>query len=393
MSDYIQDMKDATELFNKWTNAAPEHALLEKDYKLIDTALQKAYDLRNGLFENMLKILERSSDELESDWKRSCEEGLTLLRGLDAAIASSASGGLRGIGLGSFFEGELGIWEKNKAAGVAIMAEAITQIGKNDDDLIKKLEEDLKKAREDGRVSDEAIRVSLGQTKAQIRELTIQAVEKGATKLISEIPAIGEKISGFAGKAIEAIVGSSEKTRSEGKNKAGYKDVLLKNRKMIEDVKAKVDDVAIGQVLKDGVSMAYALKDGATGDYKAADWRRFGEECAKRLNARCEPAIGKAQYLYKTVYPAYIEGLTGAFASLASTPANLTALRDELDDETLKVFEALRKDDEVTLALHDNPTKDTARKVLQKIRDDVAEAIKKLKDSIKDAEELLRTGG
>ena len=393
MSDFIQDMKDATEFFNQWTNAAPEHALLEKDYKLIDTALQKAYDLRNGLFENMLKILERSSDELESDWKRSCEEGLTLLRGLDAAIASSASGGLRGIGLGNFYEGELKIWEKNKEAAVAIMAEAITQIGKNDDDLIKKLEEDLKKAREDGRVADEKIRIELGKATAHVRELALQALEKGATKLVSEIPLIGEKIAGFADKAIEAIVGSSEKARSEGKNKAGYKDVLLKNRKMIEDVKTKIDDEAIGHVLKDGVSMAYSLKDGATGDYKAADWARFGEECAKRLSARSEPAIGKAQYLYKTVYPAYIEGLAGAFASLASTPANLTALRDELDDETLKVFEALRQDDEVILALHDGPAKDTARKVLQKIRDDVAEAIKKLKDSIKDAEELLRTGG
>ena len=392
MSDYIQDMRDATELFNKWMNA-PDHALLEKDFKAIDTALQKAYDLRSGLFENMLKILERSGDDLESDWQRSCDEGLTLLRGLDAAISSSVSGGLKSIGLGSFFDGELKIWQKNRDAAVAIMAEAITQIGQSDDDLIKKLEEDLKKAREGGGIADEAIRVSLGQTKAQMRELTLLAVEKGATKLISEIPKIGEKIAEPASKVIEVIIGSSEKTRTEGKNKAGYKDVLLNNRKMIEDVREKLNDEAIVHVLKDGVSMAYSLKDGASGDYKAADWARFGEECAKRLNARSEPAIVRAQYLYKNVYPAYIEGLTGAFASLASTPANLTALRDELDEETLKVFEALRVDGEVIMALHNNPAKETARQVLEKIRNDVAEAVKKLKDTIKDADERLRTGG
>jgi DNA-binding ferritin-like protein len=392
MSDYIQDMRDATELFNKWTTA-PDHPLFEKDFKAIDTALQKAYDLRSGLFENMLKILERSGDDLESDWQRSCDEGLTLLRGLDAAISSSVSGGLKSIGLGSFFEGESKIWQKNRDAAVAIMAEAITQIAKSDDDLIKKLEQDLKTAREGGQVADEKIRVSLGQTKMQIRELTILAIEKGATKLISEIPKIGEKIAEPASKVIEVIIGSSEKTRTEGKNKAGYKDLLLNNRKMIEDLREKLNDEAIVHVLKDGVSMAYSLKDGATGDYKAADWARFGEECAKRLNARSDPAIGRAQYLYKNVYPAYIEGLTGAFASLASTPANLTALRDELDEETLKVFEALRVDGEVIMALHDPIARQTARQVLQKIRDDVEAAIKKLKDTIKDADERVRTGG
>jgi DNA-binding ferritin-like protein len=392
MSDYIQDMRDATELFNKWTTA-PDHPLFEKDFKAIDTALQKAYDLRSGLFENMLKILERPGDNLESDWQRSCDEGLTLLRGLDAAISSSVSGGLKSIGLGSFFEGESKIWQKNRDAAVAIMAEAITQIAKSDDDLIKKLEQDLKTAREGGQVADEKIRVSLGQTKMQIRELTILAIEKGATKLISEIPKIGEKIAEPASKVIEVIIGSSEKTRTEGKNKAGYKDLLLNNRKMIEDLREKLNDEAIVHVLKDGVSMAYSLKDGATGDYKAADWARFGEECAKRLNARSDPAIGRAQYLYKNVYPAYIEGLTGAFASLASTPANLTALRDELDEETLKVFEALRVDGEVIMALHDPIARQTARQVLQKIRDDVEAAIKKLKDTIKDADERVRTGG
>jgi arsenate reductase-like glutaredoxin family protein len=64
-----------------------------------------------------------------------------------------------------------------------------------------------------------------------------------------------------------------------------------------------------------------------------------------------------------------------------------------LDEETLKVFEALRVDGEVIMALHDPIARQTARQVLQKIRDDVEAAIKKLKDTIKDADERVRTGG
>ncbi len=389
MSDFIQDMKDATEIFKKW---ADTNAILDDDFRTIDTLLQKHYDQRDELFEVMLKILEQSGDSLADDWQRVCDKGLDILDRLNSAIPSRAADGLRGIGLGSFYEGEKKIWQENRKAKIATLAEVISEIGKNDDDLIKALEEDLKKAREDGRAADELVRATFGETREAMRQLVTQAAEKGATKVVSEIPLIGEKVAPVANKAVETLLGGSEKTRDLAKKKRAYKDILINNRKKIDELQDKLNDKCIETALKEGVETAYSLRDGATGDFKAADWTQFGSECAKRLNVRSDPAIDRARYLYQTVRPAYIEGLTGAFATLASDQESLAKFRSQLDEDTQEVYEALRRDEDVVRALRDGSTKTSAYATLMKIKNDVTEAVKNLNDKIKENEELMNPG-
>ncbi len=390
MSDFVQDMKDASEAFKEW---ADDNAILDDDFRTIDAALQKHYDQRSTLFEIMLKILEQSDDSLADNWQRVCEQGLDLLDRLNSAIPSRAADGLKGIGLGSFAEGEKKIWQENRKATIATIAEVISEIGKNDADLTKQLEEDLKKAREEGRVADELVRATFGETRETMRQLAIQAAEKGATKIVSEIPLIGEKLASIASKVVEKLLGGSSKTNELTRKKRAYKDILISNRKKIDDLKEKLNDESIKNVRQKGFEFADSLRGiGSNGDYKAADWEAFGKECKEKLQDRSEPAIEKAQYLYQTVRPAYIEGLTGAFATLASDPATLAALKNELDEDTQKVYEALSQDREVTKALRDGPAKTAAWATLQKIQDDVTEAVKKLRDSIKDSEEELIAG-
>ncbi len=390
MSDFIQDTKDASEIFKKW---ADSNAILDDDFRTIDTAIQKHYDQRSELFEIMLKILEQSDDSLADNWQRVCDKGLDLLERLNSAIPSRAADGLKGIGLGSFADGEKKVWQENRKATIATIAEIISEIGRNDADLIKQLEEDLKRAREDGRAADELAKSTFGETNETMRQLAIQAAEKGATKVVSEIPLIGEKLTPIANKAVEIVLGGSAKTRELARKKRAYKDILIGNRKKIDDLKEKLNDDCIKNVRQKGFEFADSLRGvGSTGDYKAADWESFAKECKERLKNRSEPAIERAQYLYQTVRPAYIEGLTGAFATLASDPAALATFKNELDEDTQKVYEALEKDREVIMALRDGSTKTTAWATLKKIMDDVTEAVKKLKESIKDAEEMLIAG-
>ena len=87
MSDFIQDMKDATEQYNKWANNS---AILDADFRDIDTLIQKHYDNRETLFEIMLKILEQTDDSLADNWERVCDQAIELLDRLNDAIPSRA---------------------------------------------------------------------------------------------------------------------------------------------------------------------------------------------------------------------------------------------------------------------------------------------------------------
>jgi len=390
MSDFIQDMKDASERFNKWAN---ENPILDEDFRQIDSMLQKHYDQRSTLFEVMLKILEQNDDSLADNWQRVSEQALDMLEKLEESIPERAGEGLKSVGLGDFAEGEKKVWQENRKATVATMAEAISEIAKNDDDLTKQLQDDLKRASDDGRAIDELVRATFGDNKETMRQLAMQAVEKGSTKVVAEIPLIGDKIAPYASKAVESVMGGSGKTRDLAKKKRAYKDILINNRKKIDDLKEKINDDNIKKVAQTGSDFADSLKGiGSTGDYKAADWESFAKECKDRLKARSEPAIAKAQTLYQTVRPAYIQGLTTAYATLASDPATLAAFKQGLDDDTQSIYEGLRLDHDVIGALRDSPTRTTAWATLQKIQDDVTNAIKTLKDAIKDAEEMMVAG-
>src|SRR5579864_4951742 len=107
MSDFMQDTKDASESFSKWVD---NHAILDEDFRTIDTLIQKHSDQRGTCFETMLKLLEQRDEDLADKWQRLCDWGLDLLDHLNSAIPSRAGDGLKGIGLGNFAEGEKKIW-------------------------------------------------------------------------------------------------------------------------------------------------------------------------------------------------------------------------------------------------------------------------------------------
>ena len=69
---------------------------------------------------------------------------------LNSAIASKIPDGFRGLGMDDFYEGEKAAWRDCKSGRIGLIAETFHDIGKDDVDIYKQLEEDLKKARENG---------------------------------------------------------------------------------------------------------------------------------------------------------------------------------------------------------------------------------------------------
>jgi hypothetical protein len=389
MSDYIQDMSDATELFKKW---ADTHAIMDDDYQVIDDLLRKHYDNRNDLFEIMVKILEQTNDELRDNWEQVCERALDQLDHLNGAIPSRAAEGLSGIGLRNFFEGEKKIWQENKKGTIATIAEVISEIGENDEALAKQLEEDLNKAREDGKVIGEASREYIGNVKDQAKELIIQAMEKAANKVVSEIPLVGEKLAPLGSKLVDAAANGDSGMRELRKRLQTLKEVVINNRKKIDDLKDKISDDNIRNTCRVGLDFADSLRGiGSNGDYRASDWERFANQCKERLKNRSDPAIEKAQHLFREVRPALVEGLTGAFATVLGNPDMLKQLNVEFDSMTKQVFEALNKDREVLQALKDSSVKQKGWETLLEIQNKVLESLKQLGATLKSAEEDANT--
>jgi hypothetical protein len=214
MSDFIQDMKDASERFNKWCDAGQ---IFDEDFHKIDTLLQKHYDQRSELFEVLLKILEQDSDSLSDNWERVCDQGLRILDDLDRAIPSTAGDGLKGIGLGSFLDGEKKIWQENGKGKIATMAEIIVAVSKDDVAIAKAAEQDLLNARNEGNSIQEYMRASMDETKNALTELAGKAVEKATTRVAAEIPVIGQNLAPYVSKGIQTLFSMKGKSEDFGK--------------------------------------------------------------------------------------------------------------------------------------------------------------------------------
>jgi hypothetical protein len=311
---------------------------------------------------------------------------------LNSAIAAKVPDGLRGLGMSDFYEGEKKAWQSIKASLIAPLSEIISEIATNDIELAKTFEDELKKAREEGRVIDEAARTTLGENRDTVRGMAIDAAKEGATKVISEIPMIGKHLVGIATKLVEAAMGGSAKVREFGRKKRAIKDTVLSNRDKMDKLREALSEKAIEASSKNAYDLAGSWRGNVgNGDYGANDWESFGSACKEIIKNKADPAMDKAKKLYGEVYPAYLEAIKKDFVTLLSDPSSLESFNGQLSDDATKLFDELTKDDQLILALRDSDPKRTAAAEMAKIRDDVTNAIKALKDSIREMEELMKT--
>lgn len=382
------DTRKAMERFQKWSSS---NAILDTDYSAVIDLLSRHDSERSKLFEELLNHLKREKDAA-SPWQSTADKGLELNDRLNSAIEAKVPNGFRGLGMSDFYEGEKKAWQSIKTGLIASLSEIISEIATNDVELAKTFADELKKAREEGKVIDEVARTTFGETRDSVRGMAIEAAKEGATKVVSEIPLIGKHLVGVASKLVELAMGGSAKVREYGRKKRAIKDTILANRDKMDKLREALSEKAIEASSKNAYDMAGSWRGNASnGDYGANDWESFGNACKEIIRNKADPAMDKAKKLYGEVYPAYLEAIKQDFVTLLSDPSNLESFKGQLNDDAAKLFDELTKDDQLILALRDSDPKRTAAAEMAKIRDDVTNALKALKDSIREAEELMKT--
>lgn len=382
------DTRKAMERFQKWSSS---NAILDTDYSAVIDLLSRHDSERSKLFEELLNHLKREKDAA-SPWQSTADKGLELNDRLNSAIEAKVPNGFRGLGMSDFYEGEKKAWQSIKTGLIASLSEIISEIATNDVELAKTFADELKKAREEGKVIDEVARTTFGETRDSVRGMAIEAAKEGATKVVSEIPLIGKHLVGVASKLVELAMGGSAKVREYGRKKRAIKDTILANRDKMDKLREALSEKAIEASSKNAYDIAGSWRGNASnGDYGANDWESFGNACKEIIRNKADPAMDKAKKLYGEVYPAYLEAIKQDFVTLLSDPSNLESFKGQLNDDAAKLFDELTKDDQLILALRDSDPKRTAAAEMAKIRDDVTNALKALKDSIREAEELMKT--
>jgi hypothetical protein len=327
------------------------------------------------------------------NWENISDKGLELLQRFqeelthlinnqrEPRIVDSDVSRLEEVGAGDFAQGEARVWEENKKGKIALMAYAMRQMHMGNIEVRQKLMDDLKKAREDSDVANRLLEKSFGTVNDKLFEVTTLLASMGAGK----IPVVG----GLVKQGISGLKEYRDGFKA-AQDKKTCKKILLDNLDLIQKVKEKLDTTAITDRCKDGVDAARSLRDAGRGDYRAEDWEKFGEECRTKLEERRDLAIEVAQELFGNLRSEYVNATATAFAALLSDPSSLANWKGKIDDNTQKIYEQLAEEDQLVAGLHDGPFKTTAQSTMKDIRDEVNNQINSLKDTIKDAEELMK---
>src|ERR1700748_2204891 len=174
---YDNDMRDVTENYKKWGDKS---VITNDDFAYVDGLIQRHYDERGRIFEELLNALKRDAD-IQSPWSNYCDKGVELLERLNSGISGKIPNGFQGIELSDFYEGEKVAWQKCKTSRVDMTAETIVEIGKSALEIFKKREEDLKKAREDEKTIDEVVKATFGQVRDSARGVAAEAIGIGSS--------------------------------------------------------------------------------------------------------------------------------------------------------------------------------------------------------------------
>lgn len=379
------DMRKVTDRYKRWADTA---VITNDDFAYVDGLIQRHYDERGRLFDDLANALKRDTD-IQSPWDNLCDKGLDLHERLNSAIGSKIPDGFRGIGLSDFYESDKKAWQACKSGRIGLMAEVIYDIGKNDVEILNKLEADLKQAREDSRICDELTRGAFGEISQQVKPALAEIAQVGAMVATLKIQAIPKSLSSTIRKAIAALIKGNPQMREIGKKKKVARNILLTNAALIEKAKEQMGDGNIKNIREKCEQNANSWKDAANSDFKS-DWESFAKSCSEVLKNKESPVIDKANNLFKVMGPNYLEAIKTSFVSMMSDPSTLAKFRDELDYDMQKMFQDLAKETDVMLALRASEPTKLAQQTMKEIVTELQAALKDLKQTILEEEERMK---
>lgn len=385
---YDYDMRDVTENYKKW---GEKSVITSDDFAYVDGLIQRHYDERGRIFDDLLNALKRDAD-IQSPWSNCCDKGLDLLERLNSGISGKISNGFQGIELSDFYEGEKAAWQRCKTSRVDMTAETIVEIGNNDLEIFKKLEEDLKSAREDEKTIDEVVKATFGQMRDSVRGVAAEAIGIGSSLTAGALDRFAKALAPKATQTAKDFVKGSDVVRELSRKKRAAKDILVRNFDMVNAARDKISDSAVQNLLSQAEGAANEWKGASRGKYQARDLESFAGACREILRDKAARTTERAKSLFYSMQPLYVEAIKSEFKTLYSDPSTIENFQGQLSDETKKMFDELSKEDIAITMLRDSEPKRSAYATMKQIVADVTESVQKLKDAIRETEEQMRAG-
>jgi len=380
------DMRKVTERYNKWVETV---VITNDDFAAVDKLIRDHNDVRSRLFDDLQNALKRDT-EIQSPWDSLCDKGLELTDRLNSEIARKVPDGFRGLGMSDFYEGEKAAWQNCKGGRIGLISEAIHDIGENDVQIYRQLEEDLKKAREDSKLIDDLARATFGDVHENARGVLAETGAALASGIVSLIPHIGGKLAPKVKQAVQSFIKGSSAVRELTKRKRAAKEVLVRNVELVVKAQNQIGDSAIRDILKRAEDLATSWKGASRSDYNAQDWDSFGRACVEILRNKAAPVTEKAKMLFDNMQPMYIEALKTSFVTLFSDPSTLENFNGQLNGDTQKMLEDLAKENIAIASLRDSEPKRSADAQMKQIVQEVNEALADLKTAIREIDEQMK---
>jgi hypothetical protein len=380
------DMRKVSERYRKWAETA---VITNDDFGVVDSLLQKHYDERGRLFDDLQNALKRDTD-IQSPWDNLCDKGVELGERLNNEISRKIPDGFKGLGMSDFFEGEKAAWQNCKSGRIGLISEAIFDIGRNDVEIYKKLEEDLGKAREDAKLIEEVSKTTFAGFREQIREVAAEIGGIVVSALAIALPQIPKELVPKAKRLTEGFIKGSSTIRELTKKKRAAKEILVRNIELVVKAKEQIGDGAIRDIVKRAEDLATSWKGAARGDYNAQDWDSFGRACVELLRNKAAPVTEKAKMLFDNMQPMYVEAVKTSFVTLFTDPATLENFKGQLNDDMQKMLESFAKEDLIIASLRDSDPKRTADAQMKQIVREVNESLNELKTAIREIDELMK---
>lgn len=386
---YDADISKVMDRFNSWARSA---VIGDDAFREVDGLMQRHRDDRGRQFEECINALKRDKD-IQSPFDSACDKGLDLTDRLRSSIESrlgyGGGTGFRDAGFASFFEGEKYAWQACKGGRIGLIAEAIRDIETSNLEIFKKLEEDLKKCREEAAVVDELSRAQFKQWQTSVAGFATDIAANVAAVPAIGIPGIGKVLGPKAKDLVRTLLGGDATMREVAKKKAAAKAIISANDTLVINAQAQIGDRAIEDVRRRAEELARSWKDATRSDFNT-DWEYFGRGCTEVVNEKAVRAREKAQKLYDEMRPMYLEALKNAFASILSDPSSLASFTGQLNDATSKMFDELARESDQVALLRDSDPKRNAIADMATIKSELTEALTQLKRTLEESEQLMK---
>jgi hypothetical protein len=343
--------------------------LTQEDVRRLTELLTEYGRRRGALLDGMLALLGRSDDveSLDRDWKDCCSQGKDLLSRLNDEVPPRDGEGLAGIGLDSFYRGELKTWNENANAEIAFAVKKMRMTNFAVEMLMDKCRREIADIADNDKVIKEAVRGIFPNIITTLKDLLVNT---GKLEEIRHSRDLGKY--SFAGPYLDPIKNELIRAFNNGlemaRKRGALRHRLYEQINLLRTYQDQLGYNQIDQAFDQGMRCAESLRNCRDGDFEAEDWKEFAEQCRGPLEVRREKAKNASHDLFEGLYPAITEDIARSYNSLYPEGGQFDAWNEEIQRVFQNMTGALQNQEQLNSALQPGPFLDAARTALAQFR-------------------------